>query len=59
MDGPERDAAPLMLEQVQGDGRITVGGDTQEFVAECRQMNVTPHGAQNTSQVDGSAIDAP
>ncbi len=38
----ERDAALLMLEQVPGDGRITVGGDkgfdTQEFAAECRHM---------------------
>jgi transposase len=58
----ERDAALLMLEQVRGDARITVGGDkgfdTQEFVAECRQMNVTPHVAQNTGRAGGSAIDA-
>jgi transposase len=43
----ERDAALLMLEQVPGEGRVTVGGDkgfdTAEFVAECRHMNVTPH----------------
>ncbi len=47
----ERDAALLMLEQVPGDQRLTVGGDkgfdTAEFVAECRHMNVTPHVAQN------------
>ena len=58
----ERDAALVMLEQVPGDGRITVGGDkgfdTTEFVAECRQMNVTPHVAQNTARAGGSAIDA-
>lgn len=58
----ERDAALLMLEQVPGDGRITVGGDkgfdTAEFVAECRHMNVTPHVAQNTGRSGGSAIDA-
>jgi IS5 family transposase len=58
----ERDAALLMLEQVPGDGRISVGGDkgfdTAEFVAECRHMNVTPHVAQNTSRPGGSAIDA-
>ena len=58
----ERDAALLMLEQVPGDGRITVGGDkgfdTAEFVAECRHMNVTPHVAQNTGRPGGSAIDA-
>ena len=58
----ERDAALLMLEQIPGDGRITVGGDkgfdTAEFVNECRHMNVTPHVAQNTSRPGGSAIDA-
>jgi transposase len=58
----ERDAALLMLEQVPGEGRITVGGDkgfdTAEFVAECRHMNVTPHVAQNTGRPGGSAIDA-
>ena len=47
----ERDAALLMLEQLPGDQRLTVGGDkgfdTTEFVAECRHMNVTPHVAQN------------
>ena len=51
-----------MLEQVPGEGRITVGGDkgydTAEFVDECRHMNVTPHVAQNTSRPRGSAIDA-
>jgi transposase len=58
----ERDAALLMLEQIPGDGRITVGGDkgfdTAEFVAECRHMNVTPHVAQNTGRRGGSAVDA-
>jgi IS5 family transposase len=58
----ERDAALVMLEQVGGDERITVGGDkgfdTAEFVAECRYMKVTPHVAQNTSRPGGSAIDA-
>jgi transposase len=58
----ERDAALLMLEQVPGQGRITVGGDkgfdTTEFVDECRHMNVTPHLAQNTGRSGGSAIDA-
>jgi transposase len=58
----ERDAALLMLEQVPGNGRVTVGGDkgfdTAEFVAECRHMNVTPHVAQNTGRPGGSAIDA-
>jgi transposase len=58
----ERDAALLMLEQVPGDGCITVGGDkgfdTAEFVDQCRHMNVTPHVAQNTERPGGSAIDA-
>jgi hypothetical protein len=58
----ERDAALLMLEQVPGDGRITVGGDkgfdTAEFVKQCRDMNVTPHVAQNLGRRGGSAIDA-
>jgi hypothetical protein len=34
------------------------GFDTQEFVAECRHMNVTQHVAQNTGRAGGSAIDA-
>jgi transposase len=58
----ERDAALVMLEQVPGDGRITVAGDkgfdTADFVAECRHMNVTPHVAQNTARPGGSAIDS-
>jgi transposase len=58
----ERDAALLMLEQVPGDGRITVGGDkgfdTAEFIDQCRHMNVTPHVAQNNGRCGGSAIDA-
>ena len=40
---------------------MTVGGDkgydTRDFVAECRNMNVTPHVAQNTKRSGGSAID--
>jgi len=56
----ERDAALLMLEQIPG-GRITVGTDkgydTRDFVAECRNMNVTPQVAQNTKRSGGSAID--
>jgi IS5 family transposase len=57
----ERDAAMVMLEQIPGEGRVTVGGDkgydTRDFVAECRNMNVTPHVAQNTKRNGGSAID--
>jgi transposase len=58
----ERDAALLMLEQLPGDGRITVGGDkgfdTAEFIEHCRHMHVTPHVAQNNGRRGGSAIDA-
>jgi transposase len=57
----ERDAALVMLEQIPGEGRVTVGGDkgydTRDFVTECRNMNVTPHVAQNTKRNGGSAID--
>jgi len=57
----ERDTALLMLEQVPGDGRITVGGDkgfdTKDFVRECRHMKVIPHVAQNQGRSGGSAID--
>jgi len=58
----ERDAALVMLVQVEGNGRVTVGGDkgydTAEFVDQCRYMNVTLHVAQNTARPGGSAIDA-
>jgi transposase len=58
----ERETALAMLDQaLPGDRRITLGGDkgydTKDFVAECRQRNVTPHVAQNTSGNRRSAID--
>jgi transposase len=57
----ERDAALVMLEQVPGGRRITVGGDkgydTKDFAAECRNLKATPHVAQNTKRNGGSAID--
>jgi len=57
----ERDAALVMLEQIPGCGRVTVGADkaydTKDFVAECRNMHVTPHVAQNIKRSGGSAID--
>ena len=57
----ERDTALLMLEQLPGQQRLTVGGDkgfdTANFVAECRHMQVTPHVAQNDKRRGGSAID--
>jgi len=57
----ERDAALVMLEQLSGEKRVTVGADkaydTKDFVAECRNMQVTPHVAQNINRSGGSAID--
>lgn len=58
----EREAAGTMLYMLGGTKRITVGGDkgydTKDFVAECRELNVTPHVAQNVSPRRPSAIDA-
>jgi transposase len=55
----EIDAALLMLEALPPQPGMTVGGDKAYdralFVRECRQMGLTPHVAQKTSQ---SAIDA-
>jgi transposase len=57
----ERDAALLMLEQIPGTDRVTVGADkgydTKDFIAECRHLNITPHVAQNVKRNGGSAID--
>jgi hypothetical protein len=57
----ERQAAMLMMERVDGEGRITLGADkgydTEDFVKEMRGMNVTPHVAQNVNRAGGSAID--
>jgi len=57
----ERDAALVMLERLPGDERVTVGADkaydTKDFVAECRNLKVTPHVAQNVKRSGGSAID--
>ena len=57
----ERDAGLVMLEQLRGEHRVTVGADkgydTRDFVAECRNLKVTPHVAQNTKRSGGSAID--
>ena len=43
----ERDTALDMLERVPGKHRITLGADkgydTEDFVTECRELNVTPH----------------
>lgn len=46
----EREAALGMLEKVPGKHRVTVGADknydTEDFVASCREMYVTPHVAR-------------
>jgi transposase/IS5 family transposase len=46
----ERDTALDMLERVPGKHRITLGADkgydTEDFVTECRELNVTPHVAR-------------
>jgi transposase len=58
----ERAAAMAMMAQIPGNRRVTVGADkgydTRDFVAECRQLHVTPHVAQNTKRRGGSAVDA-
>jgi hypothetical protein len=57
----ERDTALLMLEQIAGTQRVSVGGDkgfdTADFVSECRHMQVAPHVAQNDGRRGGSALD--
>ena len=57
----ERDAAQAMLKDVAGSGRVTVAGDkgfdTHGFVRACRDLQVTPHVAQNVGRRGGSAID--
>jgi transposase len=56
----EREAAVEMLSRVLQDGRLTLGADkgydTREFVGVLREMAVTPHVTQNTSN-RASAID--
>ena len=59
----EREAAVTMLnDELPGKRRITVAGDkgydTKDFVYDCRQLNVTPHVAQNITARRGSAIDS-
>ena len=58
----EPDVAAQMLADVAGPGkRVTVGADkaydTRGFVKACRELNVTPHVAQNIKRSGGSAID--
>jgi len=57
----ERDAALVMIEAIPGDHQVTVGADknydTKDFVAESRNLNATPHVAQNIHARRSSAID--
>jgi transposase len=58
----ERYAALEMLQDLEGSKRVTVAGDkgfdTADFVAECRNIWVTPQVAQNLGRRGGSAIDS-
>jgi transposase len=51
----------MLADAVDGIRDVTVGGDknfdTVDFVNACRNMNVTPHVAQNITERRGSAID--
>ena len=51
----------MMIGSFEGDTPITVGADkgydTKDFVKDLRQMNATPHVAQNVKRPGGSAID--
>jgi transposase len=57
----EREAALDMLGDLPAGFRITVGADkaydTQDFVADARDLGVTPHVAQNITPQRGSNID--
>jgi transposase len=57
----EREASIELLSELPGGKRKTVGGDkgydTKGFVAGCRNLNITPHIAQNDTRRGGSALD--
>ncbi len=58
----ERNAAIDMLGKLSGSRRCTLGADkaydTRDFVRQTRELNVTPHVAQNIERSGGSAINA-
>lgn len=58
----ERREALGMLSMLAGPRRKTVGADkaydTAAFVADCRELNLTPHVAQNVNRTRRSAIDS-
>lgn len=57
----ERNAALAMLDALPGKQPRTIGGDkgydTSDFIANCRERNVTPHVACNDARRGGSGID--
>jgi len=57
----ERVAALAMLDTLPGKHPKTVAADkaydTRDFIAACRQRNVTPHVASHATRIGGSAID--
>lgn len=57
----EREAALKMAERLAGTHRVTMGADkgydTNDFVQQARDLQVTPHVAQNGKRPGGSAID--
>jgi transposase len=57
----EREAAMMMTERLRRTQRVTVAADkaydTKDLVAAMRELNATPHVAQNDKRPGGSAID--
>ncbi len=58
----ERETALAMTKKLRRKRRVTLGGDkgfdTRDFVRKLRKAGVTPHVAQNTERLGGSALDA-
>ena len=56
----ERDAALALMEKIPGQQRVMAAGDkgydTRDFLAECQNLQVTPHVAQNEGRQGGSAM---
>jgi len=57
----EREAALTMLKRRKRKGLVTIGADkaydTRGFIASARQLDATPHVAQNIERLGGTAID--
>jgi transposase len=57
-----RSALQMLDENLPGVHRITLGADkgydSEDFVTDCRERNVTPHVAQNITKRRGSNVDA-